>query len=206
MVFLISLRAVGAGAERLAGGLLVAARRRRRAAAPEPHDGSPFRIELQPPASASTSLGAGWLLVPAGLIALALRRSRGLVAVGRRARRAAPSAPTSAPLVELELQAVVGELEAVGERQLRRAVGQQQPLRARARSAATAPRPARQVPAGRPVVLAAHERRLAEEEVGVAAELGERVARAAVARVREDAVALHAEAVRSMCSGGPAPR
>ena len=52
-------------------------------------DGSPFRIDLQPPVSASTSLGAVWLLVPAGLIALALFVPATLLVVERvRSRRA----------------------------------------------------------------------------------------------------------------------
>jgi hypothetical protein len=52
-------------------------------------EGSPFRVDLAPPASASTSLGAGWLLVPAGLILLGLLVPATLVVLERvRARRA----------------------------------------------------------------------------------------------------------------------
>jgi hypothetical protein len=89
MVFNMSLRAVGAGAKRhwlvdswspRGGG----------GSSPRPSrtDGSPFRIALQP-TSASTSLGAAWLLVPAGLIGLALVIPATLVVVERiRSRRA----------------------------------------------------------------------------------------------------------------------
>ena len=88
MVFNLSLRAFGSGAKRhwlvdswspRGGG----------GGGPRPSrtDGSPFRIEV--PASASTSLGAVWLLVPAGLIALALVVPAALVVVERvRTRRA----------------------------------------------------------------------------------------------------------------------
>jgi hypothetical protein len=73
MVFNMSLRAVGAGAKRhwlvdswspSGGG----------GGGPRPSrtDGSPFRIDAKPPASATTRLGAVWLLVPVALIALAL--------------------------------------------------------------------------------------------------------------------------------------
>ncbi len=50
---------------------------------------SPFRIDLPPPVSASTSLGPVWLLVPAGLVALALVVPALLFVVERlRSRRA----------------------------------------------------------------------------------------------------------------------
>ena len=89
MVFNMSLRAVGAGTKRhwlvdswspRGGG----------GSSPRPSrtDGSPFRIALQP-TSASTSLGAVWLLVPAGLIGLALLVPAVLFSVERiRSRRA----------------------------------------------------------------------------------------------------------------------
>lgn len=92
MVFNMSLRAVGAGAERRwlvetwspRGGGGSTAR-------PNRTDGSPFRIDV-PKGSASTNLGAAWLLLPAGLIALALVVPATLVVVervrSRRARRA----------------------------------------------------------------------------------------------------------------------
>jgi hypothetical protein len=89
MVFNMSLRAVGTGAKRHwlvdswspRGGGGSSAR-------PNPTDGSPFRINV-PQGSASTTLGAAWLLVPAGLIALALVIPATLVAVERlRSRRA----------------------------------------------------------------------------------------------------------------------
>ena len=89
MVFNMSLHAVGAGATRHwlvdswsphGGG---GSRPR-----PSRTDGSSFRI-APPPASASTSLGAAWLLVPAGLIALALIVPATLLVVERaRSRRA----------------------------------------------------------------------------------------------------------------------
>jgi hypothetical protein len=90
MVFNMSLRAVGAGEKRRwlvdswsprgGGGSR---------SSPNRTDGSPFRIDLRPPASSSTSLGAAWLLVPAGLIALALIVPAALVVVERvRSRRA----------------------------------------------------------------------------------------------------------------------
>ena len=54
----------------------------------------------------------------------------------------------------------------------------------------------RQVSAQRAVVVAALERRFCEEEVGVAGELDQLVARPGVARVGDEAIALDAEAVR----------
>jgi hypothetical protein len=91
MVFNMSLRAVGAGTKRRwlvdswsprGGGGGSAPR-------PSPADGSPFRIDLQQPVSASTRLGAAWLLVPAGLIAFALIVPALLFAIERfRSRRA----------------------------------------------------------------------------------------------------------------------
>jgi hypothetical protein len=92
MVFNMSLRAVGAGAKR--HWLVDSWSPRGGGGGPRPSrgDGSPFRIALQSPTSASTSLGAVWLLVPAGLIALALVIPAALVVVERirshRAQRA----------------------------------------------------------------------------------------------------------------------
>jgi hypothetical protein len=90
MVFNMSLRAIGAGPERRwlvetwsprGGGGGSAAR-------PDRTDGSPFRIDV-PEGSASTNLGAAWLLLPAGLIALALIVPATLIVVERvRSRRA----------------------------------------------------------------------------------------------------------------------
>ena len=98
MVFNMSLRAVGAGQDRRwlvdswspRGGGGGRAR-------PNRNDGSPFRIDV-PAGSASTSLGAAWLLVPAGLIALALLVPAALI-VGerirsRRAQRAYDRSPS----------------------------------------------------------------------------------------------------------------
>ncbi len=91
MVFNMSLRAVGDGPERQwlvdswspSGGGGGGSPR------PSRTDGSPFRIDLQPPASASTRLGAVWLLLPAGLIVLALFVPAALLIVERvRSRRA----------------------------------------------------------------------------------------------------------------------
>ena len=91
IVFNMSLRAVGVGANRHwlvdswspRGGSGGSGPR------PSPTDGSPFRIDPQRPVSASTSLGAAWLLVPAGLIALALLVPATLLVVERvRSRRA----------------------------------------------------------------------------------------------------------------------
>jgi hypothetical protein len=90
MVFNMSLRAVGAGVKRHwlvdswspRGGGGSSSR-------PSRTDGSPFQIDLKPPGSASTSLGVAWLLVPAGLIGLALLIPATLVVVERvRSRRA----------------------------------------------------------------------------------------------------------------------
>jgi len=89
MVFNMSLRATGAGAERRwlveswspRGGGGSTAR-------PNRAEGSPFQIDV-PRGSASTNLGAVWLLLPAGLIALALIVPATLVVVERvRSRRA----------------------------------------------------------------------------------------------------------------------
>ena len=90
MVFSMSLRAVGKGAKRR---WLVESWSPRDGGRSGPRlsrtDGSPFRIDLPPPASAATSLGTAWLLVPAGLIALALVIPATLVVVERvRSRRA----------------------------------------------------------------------------------------------------------------------
>ena len=93
MVFNMSLRATGAGAERRwlvdswspRGGGGGSAR-------PSRSEGSPFRVDLAPTPRASTSLGTAWLLVPALLIALALLVPLTLVVLERvrlrRARRA----------------------------------------------------------------------------------------------------------------------
>ena len=89
MVFDMSLRAVGVGATRRwlvnswsprgSGGRL----------RPDRTEGSPFRIDSPAPASASTRLGTAWLLVPAGLIALALLVPATVLLVERaRSRRA----------------------------------------------------------------------------------------------------------------------
>lgn len=89
MVFNMSLRATGAGAKRRwlvetwspRGGGGSTAR-------PNRNEGSPFRIDV-PQGSAATSLGAEWLFLPAGLIALALVVPAALVVVERvRSRRA----------------------------------------------------------------------------------------------------------------------
>lgn len=90
MVFNMSLRAVGAGAKRR---WLVDSWSPRGGGGSSPRPsrtgGSPFRIDLQPTASASPRLGAAWLLVPAGLIALALVIPATLVVVDRiRSRQA----------------------------------------------------------------------------------------------------------------------
>jgi hypothetical protein len=89
-VFNLSLRSVGTGEQRRwlvdswspRGGGGGGAR-------PNRSDGSPFRVDLAPGASASTSLGAVWLLVPAGLILLALLVPATLIVLERvRSRRA----------------------------------------------------------------------------------------------------------------------
>jgi len=89
-VFNLSLRSVGRGVKRRwlvdswspRGGGGGGAR-------PTRSEGSPFRVDLKPPPSASISLGAIWLLVPAGLIALAFLVPATLLVVDRiRTRRA----------------------------------------------------------------------------------------------------------------------
>ena len=89
-VFNLSLRSVGRGAKRRwlvdswspRGGGGGGAR-------PTRSEGSAFRVDLKPPPTRSTSLGAIWLLVPAGLIALAFLVPATLVVVDRvRTRRA----------------------------------------------------------------------------------------------------------------------
>ena len=88
-VFNLSLRSVGAGAKRRwlvdswspRGGGGGGSR-------PSRSEGSPFRVDLAPQ-SASTSLGAVWLLVPAALVALALLVPAALFVIERvRSRRA----------------------------------------------------------------------------------------------------------------------
>ena len=71
-VFNLSLRSVGSGAKRRWLVDSWSPRGGGGGARPSRSEGSPFRVDLAPPPSASTSLGAVWLLVPAGLIALAL--------------------------------------------------------------------------------------------------------------------------------------
>jgi hypothetical protein len=89
-VFNLSLRSVGAGAKRR---WLVDSWSPRGGGGggshPSRSDGSPFRVDFAPPVSASTSLGAIWLLVPGALIALALLVPAALIVVERvRWRRA----------------------------------------------------------------------------------------------------------------------
>ena len=93
-VFNLSLRSVGRGTKRRwvvdawsprGGGGGGSAR-------PSRTEGSPFRVDLRPPPSASTSLGAIWLLVPAGLIMLALLVPAVLLLVERRRSRRAQRA------------------------------------------------------------------------------------------------------------------
>ena len=71
-VFNLSLRSVGAGAKRRWLVDSWSPRGGGASARPSRSDGSPFRVDLAPRSSASTSLGAVWLLVPAALVALAL--------------------------------------------------------------------------------------------------------------------------------------
>jgi hypothetical protein len=88
-VFNLSLRSVGKGAKRRWLVDSWSPRGGGGGARPSRSEGSPFRVDLAPPPSASTSLGAVWLLVPAGLIALALLVPLVLVVVERvRSRRA----------------------------------------------------------------------------------------------------------------------
>ena len=88
-VFNLSLRSVGRGAKRRWLVDSWSPRGGGGSARPSRSEGSPFRVDLAPPASASTSLGAVWLLVPAGLIALALLVPAVLLVLERvRARRA----------------------------------------------------------------------------------------------------------------------
>jgi hypothetical protein len=88
-VFDMSLRAVGTGTARR---WLVASWSPRGGAdggRPKREEGSPFRIGEGVPERASTKLGAGWLLVPVGLFALALLLPAALLAAERmRARQA----------------------------------------------------------------------------------------------------------------------
>ena len=100
------------------------------------------------------------------------------------------------PGYDLELEAVVGELDAVRRGELRRAVRQEQAPRAGGRVRVERLLGA-QVAARLPVGLARLERRLADEQVGVPGELGDPLARAGVARVRERRLAVRdPEAVR----------
>jgi len=90
MAFDMSLRAVGAGTARRWLVESWSPRGGGGGSGPRPSrtDGSPFRIDA-PSAQASTSLGAGWLLVPAGLVGLALVVPATLLIVERmRSRRA----------------------------------------------------------------------------------------------------------------------
>ena len=87
MVFNMSLRAVGAGAARRWLVDSWSPRGGGGGSRPGRTEGSPFRIEV--PEAASTRLDAAWLLVPAGLVALALLVPAALFAGERvRSRRA----------------------------------------------------------------------------------------------------------------------
>ena len=87
-VFNLSLRSVGTGARRRWVVDSWSPRGGGGGARPSRAEGSPFRVDLAPK-RASTSLGAVWLLVPAGLIGLALLVPLTLIVVERvRARRA----------------------------------------------------------------------------------------------------------------------
>jgi hypothetical protein len=87
MVFDMSLRAVREGAARRWLVDSWSPRGSGGGGSPNRTEGSPFRIEV--PEAASASLGAAWLLVPAGLIALALLVPAALVVgVSLRSRRA----------------------------------------------------------------------------------------------------------------------
>ncbi len=90
MVFNMSLRADRAGPKRRWLVDSWAPRGGGGSTRPSRSEGSPFRVDVQSvPERAATSLGAAWLLVPAGLIVLALLVPATLVVVERvRARRA----------------------------------------------------------------------------------------------------------------------
>ena len=77
------------------------------------------------------------------------------------------SSARSATASDLELEPVVRELELVGSRQLARAVRDEEPLGARGLERLHR-LVEREVPAGLAVELASQQRRLADEEVGVA--------------------------------------
>ncbi|MDQ3065819.1 MAG: hypothetical protein M3R12_01530 [Actinomycetota bacterium] len=93
MVFDMSLRSFGDGPKRRwlvdswapRGGGGGSAR-------PSRADGSPFQVDLKTPELASTRLGTGWLLVPAGLIGLALVVPAALIVLERRRSRRAERA------------------------------------------------------------------------------------------------------------------
>jgi hypothetical protein len=88
-VFNLSLRSVGKGEQRRWLVDSWSPRGGGGGARPNRSDGSPFRVDLAPQASASTSLGAVWLLVPAGLILVALLVPATLIVLERvRSRRA----------------------------------------------------------------------------------------------------------------------
>ena len=90
---------------------------------------------------------------------------------------ASPASP-----LQIQLEAVVGPLDSGRDDELGRAVGEQHAARTGLRGGCERLVDA-EVAAGLTVVLAAIERRLADEEIGVACELGEPLARAAVSRV-----------------------
>jgi hypothetical protein len=88
-VFNLSLRSVGAGAKRRWLVDSWSPRGGGGGSRPNRSEGSPFRVDLAPPPTASTSLRAIWLLVPAGLVALALLVPAALFVIERvRSRRA----------------------------------------------------------------------------------------------------------------------
>jgi hypothetical protein len=88
-VFNLALRSVGSGAERRWLVDSWSPRGGGGGARPSRSEGSPLRADLAPPPSASTSLGAVWLLVPAALVVLALLVPAALFLIERsRSRRA----------------------------------------------------------------------------------------------------------------------
>jgi hypothetical protein len=88
-VFNLSLRSNGSGAKRRWLVDSWSPRGGGGGARPSRSEGSPFHLDLAPPPSASTSLGAVWLLVPAALVGLALLVPAALFVLERvRSRRA----------------------------------------------------------------------------------------------------------------------
>ena len=188
--FSMEMRAVGAGKQRhwlvdyfepLGGGLSQPAN-------PSPN---PLQASAPVPSATKAPLGVAWVLVPLSVLALVVLIPTGLAIRGwRRNRRAdrdyaADSSAAPAELLDVDLEPVARELEAVLERALERAVRQQQPL-CPGRFGGLQCLDRAEVSARPAFGVRPQQRRLADEQVGVAGDVAQALARTGVAGVADD--------------------